>query len=183
MPGLAGLQRVDNLVIFSSLMIDLASFSGLLCSRKIKILADILTSLEGLNQLQALDSGSYGPAFSLEGANGGAVANITIEDLAALRLYAACGTNSGSLWTKKSLVLMINVCGGPVRLSFSLVTFVLRCMLVFWTCALSSFFSPLLSFFSIPYLLSFFVYIFYVHTHPNPTHRQRVVGVGTTCIL
>jgi hypothetical protein len=164
LPVLAGLQRADSLVIHSPVISDLASFSGLLCSRKIKVTANRLTSLGGLSQVQALDSASDGPVFELLSDISFQVPNITIEDLAALRLYAACPTNSGSPWTKKSLVLVNNICNGPVRppllFAYSKAAYASLLKMRF-VLLLSSFLSFLL-FFS-PLL---FLFVSYLHAPP-----------------
>jgi hypothetical protein len=98
LPGLIGLQRVDNLTITSPIMRDVAWLAGLSCSRQLSIASESMESLEGLTQLQAVVPAGEGPGLQLTGMtslNGGTVSP--------LRQFGACTPDNSSPWTSRIL--------------------------------------------------------------------------------
>jgi hypothetical protein len=97
LPGLQGVLRVDSLDVAASGMINYAWLSGLLCSKRLSMISNSISSLEGLNQVQAMvDPGSNGPALALANMNA-----LTVEGVAPLRAYAACTPANTSPWSTR----------------------------------------------------------------------------------
>jgi hypothetical protein len=94
LPGLRGLLRADSVNVQSSGMTDFAWLSSLSCTRGLSMMSNSISSLEGLNQVQAVvDPASKGPHLSLATMNA-----LTVGGVAPLRAYAACTPANTSPW-------------------------------------------------------------------------------------
>ncbi len=98
LPGLIGLQRVDNLTIISPIMRDVDWLGGLSCSRQISFTSNSITSLEGLSQVQAVIPAGEGPGLQLT-----SMTYLTGGTLGSLRQYGACTADNSSPWTSRIL--------------------------------------------------------------------------------
>jgi hypothetical protein len=94
LPGLRGLVRADSVTVQSSGMTNFAWLSSLSCTKGLSMISNSISSLEGLNQVQAMvDSASKGPYLSLANMNA-----LTVGGVAPLRAYAACSPANTSPW-------------------------------------------------------------------------------------
>ncbi len=98
LPGLIGLQRVDNLTITSPIMRDVAWLGGLSCSSQASITSASIQNLKGLSQLQAVVPAGEGPGLQLTG-----MTSLTEGGVSPLRLYGACTADNSSPWTSRIL--------------------------------------------------------------------------------
>jgi hypothetical protein len=95
LPGLRGVLRVDSLDVTWDGITNYSWLSGLLCSRRLSMISNTISSLEGLNQVQAIvDPGSKGPALALANMH-----VLTVEGVAPLRVFAACTPANTSPWS------------------------------------------------------------------------------------
>jgi hypothetical protein len=99
LPGLIGLQRVDNLTITSPIMRNVTWLPGLSCSRHLSITSESMQSLEGLSQLQAVVPAGEGPGLQLT-----SMTSLTGRGVGSLRQYGACTPDNSSPWTSRILV-------------------------------------------------------------------------------